>query len=123
MVKVYIVTSGEYSDYSIEAVFSQKADAEAFLLLNIGDWRDSTEVEEWELDPELTDIREGKPRWFVRMTPQGECAEVYRWTHVPDDVGPDIHGNYYWSVRAKDEQGAIKVAHDKWSGWRIAQDK
>jgi len=31
MVKVYIVTSGEYSDYSIEAVFSQKADAEAFL--------------------------------------------------------------------------------------------
>ena len=31
MGKVYIVTSGEYSDYSIEACFSTKALAEAYL--------------------------------------------------------------------------------------------
>ena len=48
--KIYIVTSGEYSDYHINAVFSTKEEAEKYCALNnkAGDnWTDC-EIEEWD---------------------------------------------------------------------------
>lgn len=52
--KIYIVTSGEYSDYSINAVFTDKAKAEAFVeIKNRGSRWSSCDIEEWDADEEL----------------------------------------------------------------------
>lgn len=52
MSKVYIVTSGEYSDYGIDACFSTKEKAQEFLKnrKKIGDSFWSARIEEYELD-------------------------------------------------------------------------
>ena len=73
MQKVYILTSGEYSDYSIEATFSTKEKAEAFAkeLRKRCRWR-APEIEEWELDRPST-------AWWtseVRMDKHGNVEDV-----------------------------------------------
>ena len=52
--KIYIVTSGEYSDYSIEAVFSTVALAEYYIQQNGTECR----IEEYNLDEEI--VKENK---------------------------------------------------------------
>lgn len=54
---VYVVTSGEYSDYTIHAVFSTKEKAEEYI--DHGEYfSDSYEIEEYELDSENPDMSE-----------------------------------------------------------------
>ena len=43
--KIYIVTAGEYSDYSIYACFSSKELAEKYV-----EWLENSIIEEWDLD-------------------------------------------------------------------------
>lgn len=56
--KVYVVTSGEYSDYSIEAVFSTVGLAESYIQQNGTEFR----IEEYNLDEEI--VKENK-LWHV----------------------------------------------------------
>jgi CRP-like cAMP-binding protein len=49
MSTIYIVTSGEYSSYRIDAVFSTKKLAEDFVARN-GKFVSSADIEEWKLD-------------------------------------------------------------------------
>lgn len=52
--KIYIVTYGEYSDYSISAVFTDKAKAEAYAeIQNRGSRYMTYGVEEWDADQAL----------------------------------------------------------------------
>ena len=50
--KIYVVTSGSYSDYGIDAIFSTKEKAESFVRLGNEKIRNYAkyEVEEWDLD-------------------------------------------------------------------------
>lgn len=48
--KIYIVTSGEYSDYNIEKVFTKKRDANVYVSLHTSDRFDDVRVEEYPLD-------------------------------------------------------------------------
>lgn len=55
MSKVYLFTTGRYSDYCVEAVFTTKEKAEqASLLYRGGD--QANDIEEYELDPQLEDV-------------------------------------------------------------------
>lgn len=51
---VYVVTSGEYSDYHIDAIFSTKEKAEEYIKIharyNQGYYSDRAGIEEWEMD-------------------------------------------------------------------------
>jgi hypothetical protein len=51
---VYVVTSGCYSDYSIEAIFSSKEKAEKYMadMKSFKGWTDFNAVSEWVLDEE-----------------------------------------------------------------------
>jgi hypothetical protein len=74
MAKIYIVSSGDYSDYRIDAVFSTKEKAEE-LLARKGHKRSESEhgyayygrymIEEHELDPDDTGVL---PKWTVCIT-------------------------------------------------------
>lgn len=68
MSKVYVVTSGEYSDYCIESIFNTKEAAEKYCAVH---WNDSDplEIEEWDLD-DGSNI---------------ECEKVYRAIHFSYD--------------------------------------
>ncbi len=61
MPDVYVITSGEYSDYSIDAVYSTRAMAEEALPAFSGSYGDKPDIEEWELDPAepLAAVRRG----------------------------------------------------------------
>ena len=51
--KIYIITQGEYSDYSIKACFSTREKAEEYLKIvekTVKDWEDWYRIEEYPLD-------------------------------------------------------------------------
>lgn len=60
MAKIYIVTSGDYSDYTINAVFSTKEKAEEYVQQHGTDYR----VEDYDIDEEIN--KEAKI-WEVKM--------------------------------------------------------
>lgn len=60
MAKIYIVTSGDYSDYSINAVFSTKEKAEEYVQQHGTDYR----VEDYDIDEE---VKKETKIWCVKM--------------------------------------------------------
>jgi hypothetical protein len=63
--KVYVVTEGEYSDYSIVKVFLNKEKAEKYAeLYGKGDWFDTTRVEEYIVYDEFFDSKLTEPIEF-----------------------------------------------------------
>jgi len=122
--KVYIVTSGAYSDYSIEAAFSTEAAAEKFASLFGG--LDDACVEEYEVDrPEHISCT--KPNFVVIMARNGDVVgDVMAVGPMrepdkgdkPSFVRP-ILGDWagktilHEVVRAKDKQHAVKIVNER----------
>jgi hypothetical protein len=82
MAKIYVVTSGDYSDYRIDAVFSTKEKAEELLARKGHHRSDGGEnyvrygrytIEEYDLDPDDTGIL---PKWNVTITTNVLTNEV-----------------------------------------------
>lgn len=70
--KVYIVTSGEYSDYGIDRVFTDKENAELYCAMHESDY-DQPTVEEWDADD--VEIEATKPymrRWEAKVSSSGK---------------------------------------------------
>ena len=61
MEQVYIVTSGEYSDYTIEAVFSTRKKAEEYVDAHGSDYR----VEEYPVDD--AEVKKNESIWLVSV--------------------------------------------------------
>lgn len=114
--KVYIVTSGCYSDYSINHVFSTRELAEKWMGEKIDD---DYQVEEYEIDPEVDFTENIKTSIGVDMLKNGivKClrnknygtydkeARVRCWSHNND---------YYLEtvILTRDSEVAIKTAND-----------
>jgi len=111
--KVYIVTSGSYSDYSIDAVFSTQAPAEKFANF-YGDGR----VEEHDLDPE---VPERHPRWSVTMDRDGNDAEAHKTGEWDSEPGRLIRRStnlgmlHYFkcTIDCENETQAVKAANER----------
>jgi len=116
--KVYIVTSGEYSDYGINAVFLDEAEALAYV--KQPKWQS---VEIWETGAEGKMVRgDGRVRWRVEMTRKshGRATE----DNPMDSYGPvegpiyNMHrshdGNYtlIGHVYATDKKHALKIVNE-----------
>jgi hypothetical protein len=128
MANIYVVTSGEYSDYRIIAVFDSE-----FLAQVMADhhntavksrWGDQYEVETFTLNPGESNYHEGLSRRAIVMRRDGSVVRM-------DDHGPFVEGDpedrfykmyagnafekatlhtYVW---AKSEEHAIKVANER----------
>ena len=129
--KVYIVTSGEYSSYGIITVFSNEADAEAYVERHnraAGRW-DRASVEEWDLDATIPRA-DGKIAYDVAYHYHTSWGVQHSWEwranadlaigELPfEDVQYIEDGTpvYYWRwqtwVWADDEQAALKIGADK----------
>src|ERR1039458_4420925 len=74
MSKIYAVTSGEYSDYGINAVFDNKEAAEKYAYPI-----DDSYVEEYELNPRLPSwVKPNHKFYHLRMFQDGTCKSVYQ---------------------------------------------
>jgi hypothetical protein len=128
MATVYVVTSGEYSDYRIEGTFSAREKAEAFLTAAFPGARrdaDDANIEEWTLDE-----KEG-----VRLAPTHEVrielasGQVTSYGGRMGRVGPGdrcrVDGPWpgyrdttYLNVASPvSEEHAVKVAVEKRQEW------
>lgn len=129
MKPIFIVTSGCYSDYGIDAVCSTRAGAEAFVeaaKLTGGYRAADTRIEVWPID-DLSHREEGQKKIKVVLSENGDTDTV---TEMPPDARLDW---YRWSrsaggprfphlgpqkvtfgatVWARDTDHAIKMARD-----------
>jgi hypothetical protein len=107
---IYIVTSGEYSDYRIDAVFSTKENAEAHIKMffNEDSWS-TPEIEEYIIDQFVNEIRVGKIPISVRMKKNGDVVDVkkddsFYGVKYNSEKNFDFHKNLLLTVWAKDER-------------------
>ena len=122
--KVYVVTSGTYSDYHIDAVFSTKENAEKYN--NIYGKDDFEDIEEFEVDDEMALInRIGDEKitiYLVCMDRDGNVKEISKESPSVSLVkellaGKNRHILYAdcmdMRVIAKDEKHAVKIANER----------
>lgn len=131
MDKIFIVTTGEYPDYSLEAAFSTRELAERYI--DSRAWSVVAEIEEMPVDSDAGHLRAGMYVYdieiatatadvlklelgsdsdervlFAQANP--ESADAFNWPTFKYD-------RLYMSVWAKDEQHAAKIAMERRSKW------
>ena len=121
MKKVYVVTDGDYSDYHIEAIFTNRKDAVIYQRI-----MQSQKIETWEIDKFDFAKHKDENCWRVKFAENGKvvCATqsdgVFRdgLRESTIEVYGTYHKKYYkdsdagcW-VWAKDEQSAVKIASE-----------
>jgi len=114
--KVYVVTSGQYSDYGINAIFSTRERALDYIQAFEDDGYHSMGIEEYELDVLKPN---GRRAFNVRL--DGVTGDVIRAEIASSsysfDIGnefyKDIQGNFHGNVLAKDRDHAIKIVSEK----------
>jgi len=92
MDKVFIVTSGCYSDYQIEAIFSTREKADAYI--NAKGTDDDWEVNEWDVDAESTECHDAI--YDVSINMKSGCVTVNGRSEQGDGWG------YEFDVKRKD---------------------
>lgn len=113
---IYVVTDGEYSDYRIKAVFTEKERAEKYIKLYGG------VIEEYEANKELIheDLYDRGFRpfqiWYdVKEETMKIEERTFGLTHFdPNLIGPVLQGMGLWiHCYAKDKEHAAKIANER----------
>lgn len=137
--KVYVITSGEYSDYSINAVTVSKERAEKLKKYYSQQQYGSSpvEIETYNIDEPHEDLDDLIPIYYVSIDRRGKCfCRRETWMHektgklineapsyLASYLGGELttkHGlfgddflTFRWYGAAKDEEHALKIAQDK----------
>lgn len=117
MTTIFIVTSGSYSNYGINAVFTEKKYAEEYVkIFNILNSYDELRIEEYEANPHQEEIKKGRYPFWVQMSKDGEKLSV----KISDIHGKDKRISYTYDKShiniycyAEDKLHAIKIANEK----------
>ena len=126
--KVFAASSGSYSDYSVQAIFSTRERAEEYIRCVRDDWNS---VEEYELDPPTAGLlKKGYAPWTIVMRRDGTVEHcdrqesngysvapyAYLWerTKAPAYQGQEgVEDALSWHGLAKSEKQAVKAANEK----------
>ena len=127
--KVYLLSSGSYSDYTIEAIYADKAKAEKVREFYGEDYND---IEEFELDPDddiyLKDYNKTNLRRFgFRINEEGKIQQLWpaNFGEVNDkkseyeivtrskEIGNGEEGVLEGYLYAKSKGHVIKIINDK----------
>lgn len=114
MEKIYVVTSGSYSDYAIDAIFTTEKKAEEYK-----DNFNCDDVEIHDLDPSTVAFH----MTTVSMLKNGTTLDSYCMAHHKNLSGFVRYGGsrypctqvdtLFWNVNTKDKKRAIKVVNEK----------
>jgi hypothetical protein len=119
MTKVYMVTDGEYSDYSVIGVYSTREKAEYAQTLYAAE----NGIDELELD-HIPPHPPGELRWGVRILDNGDVVSVFQTTPDEDKClqvestrqkywGGEVKPGRSFLLWARDQAHAIKIACEK----------
>jgi hypothetical protein len=113
--KVWIVTTGCYSDFSIERVFSSEEKGDEYCS-TLGEYeRRDCRVNEWDVDAPFTP---DEVSWNIWFHADGSLFGVWRNDDDWDETWPlnhfetKMHGSeriWFGRVRARTEEAAIKI--------------
>ena len=93
MKKIYVVTSGQYSDYIIEKIFEKKEDAEKYLSLVNNKWCIyNNDIEEYEL---ITHAPEMATKGSLVVTINEDRVKEQRYEESPE-IDIDIDPSDFW---------------------------
>ena len=114
---IYIVTQGSYSDYHIQAVFTDEALADAYVADSIaadpGSY-DKPGVEEYETDLDADALRARIPTWHVVMRWGGDVIRCQRNAPVITQINwSPFNGTWTAFVKADDAERAIKIVNER----------
>lgn len=122
MNKVFVVTSGEYSDYGIDAIFSTRELAKAFIdMFDKNEWKDFN-IEEWDINPNETHLKQNRKPYFLRINKVGDVKDLEvadsAYGFKQDISFADISytvNDEWMNVRcfANDNAHAVKIAGEK----------
>ena len=118
--KVYVITKGQYSDYRICGVSTDKDKARLLQKACDGHniWSESR-IETYETDQYVTEIESGLQLYYCETNGDLNIVNIDKECLEPledEDFNPktDKNKNYYWVyVWAKDKDHARKIAVDK----------
>ena len=116
---IYVVTRGEYSDYDIEALFSEVENAEQFVkYYNATNRYDEARIEERELDAISEYSPKGMNFYSVVMDRNGDADEphIQSWMDTPyvSHMWHARKGEWlHMTVAARDKEHAIKIVNEK----------
>ena len=118
---IYAVSRGQYSDYGIVGLFSNKELAKEFIKLGGGD-----DIEEYELDQFESHVREGFSSFHVEMNKEGNTSNIhlnYLEYNLEDSINLQFEWekNYvytgkvllYTNVLASNKEHAVKITNEK----------
>ena len=117
--RVYVITSGDYSDYCIMGVTLDKENAERYVELYNGKSEYyQAKIEEYETDQ----FGHGnRLPWFVFKDRQSTSVDLGR-EPCDDVVKENAYGAIYVSVYAEDESHALKIAYDKFAQYMAEKE-
>lgn len=126
---VYIVTSGCYSDYSIDAVLETKEQAETYCALHPCE---DQEIEEWDTAEYAVEC--AKPvckKWIACISQNGEIEVFFKGYSLDAQSKMEwVHSNYCESYRRftfttskdKTEEQAKKIVFDKLAALKYEEE-
>ena len=123
--KVYVLTSGEYSDYHIVGVLLDEEQARIAAEV-MSDKHDDVEVETYDTD-ELKFIKPGWKYWTIAFSERDHTiVDTFRDDYYLDALGEPrlcaINHCWYVDAYAEDEDHAIKNASDRLSKYLAEQN-
>jgi hypothetical protein len=84
MTTVYLATSGQYSDYRVQHVFTRREDAESYALAD--------HVEERELHDGPVEVRD----WHELVWKPGKAGDPWEQAEPRDFDGREGHAQHHW---------------------------
>ena len=115
MNKIYVVTAGEYDDYTILATYSTKIKAEEFKTaqLKLEPWRECVWVEEWELNS--VPIPNVKTQWsgYIALASKAKIDSYECMTWQPLAKG-QIYNTTKENVDTTYDETEIKIIPQKY---------
>lgn len=130
--KIYVITSGEYSDYAICALTSDYERAKV-LAKYYTKYGNEAQIEEYiDGDPASGDLKNLKPVWTVRADIQKSGPEWRAWIHhytqEPFKTKAELYTHtmsgrksFDAKVMAETEEKALKIAQDLYAKLRAEE--
>lgn len=119
---VWLVSQGDYSDYSVVAVCTTKENAEVIAAHVSEEWDEAT-ITERVLDPGFDRLREGLTLWSIVLEYRDGIVHNTERVRVHDEDGAVKSGEetpndrkgslFITSVWARDKDHAVKVAGER----------
>ena len=121
MTKLYVVEQGEYSDHRFVGIYDTEEKAEFIRdKINMKPYQDAS-IYEYELNPGYEELNAGLSMYNVHISTTGKLISILKCNDTAGGIATtELHANHvsYFSVYARDEAHATKIALDKFYIWK-----